>query len=279
MRTEHTLMIVDDNRTVRETYRDLFEAEDFAVVEAGNGAVALLWLHTGRADLILLDLEMPIMDGRSFLEYRLVHPHIREIPVLVIGSRIEDPQLHQSLLKLGAVRMIQKPAHLRDLVGAVRDTLASPRASEFHAPVEALAESGRQDARVVFTVSIRVRTASFAETSGRLRDLSAGGLGAYLPTRLSQGETITVRLDIEGGSLALTGLVQWAGGSLTTMGYPHGIRFTERQKNTFPLYIPIHSFGNIRNSSIRLLPFPVSCPAPRRLSRETRLENAIRSWL
>ena len=236
MRVEHTVMIVDDNRVVRETYCDLFEAEGFAVVEASNGAEALLWLHTGRADLILLDLEMPIMDGRSFLEYRLVQPNIREIPVLVISSRIEDATLRQSLLKLGAVRMLHKPTHLQDIVGAVREALATPRASESYPPIEAMAASGRQDARVVFTVSIRVRSASFLETSGRLRDLSAGGLGAYLPTRLSQGETITVRLDIEGGSLALTGLVQWAGGSLTTMGYPHGIRFTERQKNTFPLY-------------------------------------------
>ncbi len=73
MRVKHTVIIVDDNRLIRETYCDLFHAEDFVVVEATNGAEALLWLQRRKAHLILLDLEMPVMDGRSFLEYRLVH--------------------------------------------------------------------------------------------------------------------------------------------------------------------------------------------------------------
>ena len=229
-------MIVDDNRLVRETYRDLFQAEGFAVVEATNGAEALLWLQSKRADLILLDLEMPVIDGRSFLEYRIVHPNIRDIPVLVVSSRLEDARFRQLLLRLGAVRLLQKPTHMQDLVGAVRDTLTTPRISEVSPPQEAREASGRQDARVGFTVPIKVRTHSFEETSGRLRDLSAGGLGAYLPKRLAQGETITVTIEIEGRSLALIGFVQWAASILTAMGYSHGIRFTEKQGNAFPLY-------------------------------------------
>ena len=236
MRVKHTVMIIDDNRLIRETYRDLFQAEDFVVVEATNGAEALLWLQRRKAHLILLDLEMPVMDGRSFLEYRLVHEKIRKIPVLVVSSLADDARLRQSLLNLGADRMLQKPVDLPDLVGAVRETLKTPGISEVWPTMAAPKPSGRQDARVAFTVPIRVRTGAFAETRGRLRDLSASGLGAYLPHRLPQGDTITVSLTIEGRSLALVGFVHRAASSLTTMGYHHGIRFIEKQETSFPLY-------------------------------------------
>ena len=77
---------------------------------------------------------------------------------------------------------------------------------------------------------------SSLEASGRLCDISAGGLGAYLPHRLSDGETITVSLDIKGHCLALTGFVQWAAEMPTAGGCRHGIRFAERQEDSFPLY-------------------------------------------
>ncbi|MFQ5851586.1 MAG: response regulator [Candidatus Binatia bacterium] len=236
MRVQHTVMIVDDNRLIREAYRDLFHAEDFVVIEATNGAEALLLLQRRRAHLILLDLDMPVMDGRSFLEYRLAHANIREIPVLVVSSRADDATLVQSLLNLGADSLLQKPVHLPDLVGAVRETLSTPRISELWPTTAAPKPSRRQDARVAFTVPIRIRTGTFAETRGRLRDLSASGLGAYLPHRLAQGNTITVSLDIEGRSVALAGFVHRAAARLTTMGYHHGIRFAEKQENSFPLY-------------------------------------------
>jgi len=245
MRTGHTVMIVDDNRLVRETYRDLLEAEDFAVVEARNGAEALLSLHRRRAHLILLDLEMPVMDGRSFLEYRLAHAHICEIPVVVASSRASDAALHRSLLDLGADRLLHKPAHPEDLVAAVREILTMPRIPAFWSPREEPKPRGRQHARVAFTIPIRIRSHASAETPGMLHDLSAGGLGVYLPRRLSHGETITVNLEIEGCSLALMGFVHWAATRLTAVGYHHGIRFVENQKNAFPL----HTYSFFREHS------------------------------
>ena len=236
MRAQHTLMIVDDNSSVREMYRDVFEAQDFAVVEATDGAEALLWLDRGKLDLIILDLEMPVMDGRSFLEYRLDHAHIREIPVLLVSGGLDDARLRLSLLNLGADRLLQKPVHLQELVGAVQEILTTPRIPKVWSSMEAAEASGRQDARVAFTVPVRVHTGSFVETSGKLRDLSAGGLGAHLPHRLPHGKTITVSLDIEGRSLALMGSVQWTAEDRNGVGYRHGIRFTKKQDDRFPLY-------------------------------------------
>ncbi len=236
MQTPPTVMIIDDNPLVQESYQALLEAEGFSVVGASNGAEAVLWFQRGRVDLVLLDLNMPVMDGRTFLEYRVRQAKIREVPVLVVSSWLDEPGTRETLLRLGADRLLQKPARREELLGTMRELLAKPRASEVPPSRDAEESTGRQDGRVSFTLPIRVRTVHSFEAAGRLCDLSAGGLGAYLPHRLTEGERITVSLDIEGRSLALTGFVQWAAENETDMGCRHGIRFAEKQEHSFPLY-------------------------------------------
>ncbi len=235
MQVKHTVLIVDDNRLIREVYRTLLELEGFSVVEASNGAEALMWCLRETAAIILLDLEMPILDGWSFLECRLRQPKIREIPVLVMTSRPDTSPLREDLHRLRTDRLVQKPVVGDELISAVRELLTRAPIPVVPPPEEALEGAKRSDPRVVFSIPIRVRMRSSRDTSGRLRDLSAGGLGAFLPRRLTEGETVTINFDIEGRSLALMGLVKWAGDSVTVGGYRHGIRFTDRQQDSFPL--------------------------------------------
>jgi CheY-like chemotaxis protein len=232
-----TVLIIDDDRQAREFYRDLLEAEGFAVVEASNGAEGLLWLRRERAEIILLDLDMPVMDGRGFLEYRARDIRIREIPVIMVCGQLDDPRLRQAILQLGADLLLEEPFRGEEILRTMREILARPRAREVRGPMEAQEVRGRQDPRVAFAVPIRIRTVNSTETFGRLYDLSAGGLGAYLPHQLAPGETITVSLDINGRSLALTGLVRWAKDGLNPIGCRCGIRFLERQDDSFPLHV------------------------------------------
>jgi len=236
MEIQRTILIIDDDPLVRESYRELLEEEGFAVAEAGNGAEAILWLESRTADLILLDLKMPVMDGRSFLEYRLRQAMIRDVPVLVVSSWLDDPGVRQILQHLGADRLLQKPIRHEEIVAAIREGLAKPASTTIAGRPEAEEGNGRRDPRVAFTVPIRARTTASAGVTGTLRDLSAGGLGAYLPHRLEPTEAITVSLDIQGHSLALAGYVQWAAEGSTPMGFRHGIRFAERQEVSLPLY-------------------------------------------
>jgi hypothetical protein len=176
------------------------------------------------------------LDGRSFLEYRGKLARVRQVPILVVSSWLDDAGLHETLLRLGAEEVLRKPVRNADLLRAVREALAGPNRPAVQAPAGAAEPRRRQDARVAFGVPLRVRGPSGAEIAGRLHDLSAGGLGAYLPDRLRQDEPITVTLDIKGGSLILAGFVQWADGKRTAKGYRHGIRFAQKQEDTFPLH-------------------------------------------
>ena len=235
--TQHTLMIIGHDPLVREEYRDLLEREGFSVVEACDGAEGLIWLLGETADVIILDVEAPVVDGRSFLEYRLRDVKISDIPVVVVNSRPDDAGLSRTLLRLGADRLLHQPFNRENFLGTVRGLLAKPR-TPVVPPVAEVWPGARKDVRLAFNIPIRMRTCSSGETSGMLQDLSAWGVGAYLPRRLHEWESITITLPLEGRSLALTGYVQWFTESRTMMGYRYryGIQFTERQNDSFPLH-------------------------------------------
>jgi CheY-like chemotaxis protein len=64
---------------------------------AGNGAEAVRFLTDERADLILLDLRMPVLDGWGFLRHRAASPRLSAIPVVVLSGEPEDPSLRHQI--------------------------------------------------------------------------------------------------------------------------------------------------------------------------------------
>ncbi|TCZ80261.1 response regulator [Lysobacter sp. N42] len=85
-----SLLVVEDNREIRKSLRDLFTLEGFAVEEAGNGREALERLDAGsHPSMIVLDLVMPVMDGWEFLRQMRARPE-RDTPVVVLTSLAYD---------------------------------------------------------------------------------------------------------------------------------------------------------------------------------------------
>lgn len=237
MAEQRTALIIDDHRLLRELYRAVLETGGFLAEESSNGAEALLWLQRKAPDIILADLEMPVLDGWGFLEFRARDPRIRQIPVLVISGQLADAKLRSSLSRLGVDQTLRKPVGCEELIGAVQKLLEKPGIPDLPPFVEAEADGARKDARVSFAIPLLIHARHAGDLSGSLHDLSAGGLGACLTGLLPCGEQITVRLDVMGRSVSLPGVVQWAKESRTALGYRHGIRFAERQADTFALNI------------------------------------------
>jgi len=103
----HALLVVDDNRSIREPLIALPEDEGFRARGVGNGREALQTLRDGYpACLILLDLTMPIMDGWSFRAAQRQDERLASIPIVVLTALL-DPQAEAR--KLGAVAGFQKP--------------------------------------------------------------------------------------------------------------------------------------------------------------------------
>jgi CheY-like chemotaxis protein len=111
------VMIVEDDRDLRESLAEILESEGYAVAQAANGQEALVLLQSSRLPcLILLDLTMPVMNGWEFLQQQRQDPFLAQIPVAILSAL---SRLHASVPSLGAVRVFEKPVKLDDLLQTV----------------------------------------------------------------------------------------------------------------------------------------------------------------
>lgn len=102
------VLVVEDNRTNRLTLVRGVEQQGHRVVVAGNGREALAVLHDEPVDTVLLDLEMPEMDGFEVLAAMQCEPALHDVPVVVI-SAVEDTDLIARAIELGALDVLPKP--------------------------------------------------------------------------------------------------------------------------------------------------------------------------
>lgn len=118
------ILVVDDDRDIRDSLVELLEDQGHPAVGAANGVEALEVLRTSTAPpcLILLDLMMPMMDGREFRERQLTEPTWAQIPVIVISAYNDVEDQARSL----GVDHLRKPLTLRPLIEAVRRYCAAP---------------------------------------------------------------------------------------------------------------------------------------------------------
>jgi two-component system chemotaxis response regulator CheY len=104
-------LIVDDSSVMRKIVeRSLRQAglDVSSVIEAGNGAEALGLLDTNSVDLILSDINMPVMDGLEFVRQLQTVDKLRSIPVVMITTEGSESNVVQAL-SLGAKGYIRKP--------------------------------------------------------------------------------------------------------------------------------------------------------------------------
>jgi DNA-binding response OmpR family regulator len=120
------LLIVDDEPAIRLILRQYFSTE-FEVVLKSNGLEALQWLEKGnRADAIIADYQMPLMDGPAFIqEVRSRSAHCDS--VLFILSASEHSSSKIRCLKLGADDYLVKPFSLEELGLRLKNMLARLR--------------------------------------------------------------------------------------------------------------------------------------------------------
>ncbi len=122
------ILVVEDNHHVVEMYeyalRKLRTAAGGAAVEvdfAQNGHEALGALARRRADLVMADLYMPVMDGFTLVERLRADPALAGLPIMVISAGGEEAR--QRALELGVDVYLQKPVQFTDIIGTVRALL------------------------------------------------------------------------------------------------------------------------------------------------------------
>jgi chemosensory pili system protein ChpA (sensor histidine kinase/response regulator) len=127
------VMVVDDSLTVRKITSRLLEREGYTVLTAKDGVDALQQLKDNLPSVMLVDIEMPRMDGFDLTKNVRADPRLAKIPIVMISSRTADKHRNQAA-QLGVNAFLGKPyqeaellQHITSYVGA-----ASPDRTRFH---------------------------------------------------------------------------------------------------------------------------------------------------
>lgn len=122
-----TVLAADDSPSVRALVRRLLERRGFQVVEASDGREALDLARANPPDVMLLDIQMPYLDGHQVLRAMSADPDLAVIPVVFLTGRTDVEEL-VAALHLGGHDFLRKPFEPDELVARVR---AAARTAEF----------------------------------------------------------------------------------------------------------------------------------------------------
>jgi two-component system, chemotaxis family, chemotaxis protein CheY len=119
------VLIVDDSPILRKAIKKVVKLaglEEDRIHEAGNGREALDILETVWIDLVLLDLNMPVMDGEQFARELRSRPDLADVAVVIVSTESNKDRL-QRLRDLGIVDSLHKPFEPEDLCRLISKVL------------------------------------------------------------------------------------------------------------------------------------------------------------
>ncbi len=117
------ILVIDDDALVRGLLVAVLEEKGYEVILADNSRVGLMLCHQRTPDAVVLDLNMPGLDGLSILrQLRILHP---TLPVVVFSGH-STQEIEEEMLNEGATACIQKAFSLDLLGSALREVLPSP---------------------------------------------------------------------------------------------------------------------------------------------------------
>jgi two-component system cell cycle response regulator DivK len=121
-----TILIVEDNEKNRRLIKDVLEYHGYLVIEAPNGAEGARLAIERKPDLILMDIQMPVMDGMSAAKLIRSDPAMQGIRMIALTSFAMKGD-RERFLEAGFDDYLAKPVDTRKLPGIVKKHLANPR--------------------------------------------------------------------------------------------------------------------------------------------------------
>lgn len=117
------VLLVDDEVQLRRVMRDLLEREGYTVFEASDGAEALEQVDVQAPDILVLDLNLPGLDGYGVISQLRSRPGTENLPIIVLTAR-GDEENEVRVFELGADDFLSKPFRARALSARIQAVLA-----------------------------------------------------------------------------------------------------------------------------------------------------------
>ena len=117
------IAIIEDDPTISQMYRMKFEADGFDVRMAGNGKIGVDLVKSFKPDIILLDIQMPEMDGAEALKLIREHKDSKDTPVIIL-TNLGEEEAPIEMRSLGISSYIVKANNTpRQVVAHVKNTI------------------------------------------------------------------------------------------------------------------------------------------------------------
>ncbi len=114
-----TILVVDDEYALVESLTELLQDEGYRVISAGNGRDGLARLENERPDLVLVDLMMPIADGKELVRGMRSRAHHRSIPVVMMSAAAKEVALPSAVESSRVSAYLQKPFRFEKLLEVI----------------------------------------------------------------------------------------------------------------------------------------------------------------
>jgi two-component system, chemotaxis family, chemotaxis protein CheY len=119
-----TILTVDDSVSALQMVKLTLSAAGYQIVQASNGADGLAKARTAQFDMVLTDLNMPIMDGLSLIRELRKMPSFRGVPIVFLTTE-SDPGMKAQAKAAGATGWITKPFQQDQLLAVIRKVLGA----------------------------------------------------------------------------------------------------------------------------------------------------------
>jgi two-component system cell cycle response regulator DivK len=113
------ILVVEDHQDNRQILRDLLASGGFDMIEAENGAEAVIAAEANRPDLILMDIQLPVVDGYEATRRIKANPLLKAIPIIVITSYALSGD-EEKARRAGCDDYVTKPFSPRQLLAKIR---------------------------------------------------------------------------------------------------------------------------------------------------------------
>lgn len=120
------ILVAEDNPANRELIREILEAQGFQVLEAANGLEALEQIEEGFPDLVLMDIQMPLLDGLEAVSKLRENPRFAKLPVIALTAYAMSGD-EEKALRAGFDGYLSKPMDVKQLLAYLQQFVPQDR--------------------------------------------------------------------------------------------------------------------------------------------------------
>ena len=210
------ILILDDSSFMRRLLSDMLTGLNYDVTAVDNGQDACQKVADARYDMIITDMNMPVMDGLEFTRQVRTYPNSRFVPIVMLSSETDDRKIAQAK-ELGVATFLSKPpkaGQIKAILQVILGKRGSPRL-----PVKLAVFCGEEKKCFGYTVN-----------------MSAGGLFLRTDQPLPPGEEVKLEFSLPGNNqpILCRGRVAWVTSAKTPANAHHppgmGIEFLDLEE-------------------------------------------------